>query len=127
MNKTYKIVDPIYSTDIVLVIGSREYLKKVSAKKFKLELSTNPTSAGICFFVEGDNGRTYNLIWFAKNDWLIKDYGIIAHECLHAAMRGLESIDFKLDYDNQEPLVYYFEFIYQSVLKKLHFKKGKKK
>jgi len=31
---------------------------------------------------------------------------IITHESIHAAMDILEYIDFKLDYDNQEPLTY---------------------
>lgn len=73
-----------------------------------------PLKDGYCIELNQKNGNGI-IIWIRKMPKK-KMIGVLAHECVHAALWCLKARGFVLDYDNDEPLTYLVEAIMRKAL-----------
>lgn len=68
---------------------------------------------GRCFECRNNDHSIY-IIWTRKKT----DYGSLMHECIHAAGMALDQRGWKYDADNDEPLTYLAQTIFEQAVKK---------
>lgn len=98
--------DDVYCADIYVYIGcSYEDLKRDISKD--VELSVDGDENNIVGAVWEFLDSSGFLVWVKEED----DFGTIIHESLHLALKIFNSRYIKMDYNNQEPFVYYATYI----------------
>ncbi len=130
----FEIEDRIYNVPILVVFGDYDYNQKILKSRLGFEDEGQKYSGGEAGIIERqeiNNGKiTKSLfsatIWIPELTFTIDNYGAIAHEVLHVALHNLKKVGFNLDYENQEPLNYYFEYLYKQIIDKC-FKQYKKR
>ena len=133
-NKNFKVTvrDLIYNFDLTVCVGDYDYYQKYVENNHGIEPEeqTNWGGESQVIISESVNNKTNNIkvesiIWLPVLNFVTSNYATIAHEILHIAINVFKHVGIKLDYDNQEPLNYYFDYLFESTLKEL-LKKYKK-
>lgn len=119
-NFYFEVDDPIYNVPLIFIVGSKEYYKNVVVKKLKYEWVNSINCGGESMLVfDEQKGEANTIVWIPRLNFSISNYSTIAHEILHATFHTLKMIGIKLDYENQEPINYYFDFLFDGCLAKL--------
>jgi len=125
-NFNFAVKDEIYSIPLHIIVGDFAYYKKIVEQKFDCEMNAEQTNhGGETMMLDGEGGVMI-VVWFPRLDFTIENYGTIAHELLHAAFQASRLVGIKFDYENQEPIVYYFEYLFKKAIERL-FKEYRKK
>lgn len=99
--KSFKI--PIYF-GVVTVVQTSD--KEAVKKRFKIDCYDNNP----CIY---SRSNYYFTIIFPESNTI--DINAIAHECVHLTNYRLKSIDYKFDYDNDEPYAYLLGYLCQTI------------
>lgn len=115
----------MYNFDLVLIVGDKQYYENYCKSWLKLKDETKSDNQGGETFLMEKNKIPYSVVWLPKIDFTSTNYGVLGHELLHVALNVMKFIGFKFDYDNTEPINYYFEYLYTETLWRLvrHLKK----
>jgi len=106
----------MYQCDIVLCFnGTKREMGGYIKRRFNL-LGEEPKKGGEFFRITGNDGSIRYLIYMEKFDWLIKEYGLLAHEVMHLTHRVLDDLGFTLTDSSVEAYCYYFQVIYQECI-----------
>jgi|SRR5262245_20874147 len=65
------------------------------------------------------SGQEYPVIWIKDFHWRTADYGILAHEVLHATLQELRHRGLTDSRDSEEAYCYLFGYFYTEILKQL--------
>ena len=118
--KFYRIGDPLYKQNFTLCIGAAPAAKKYFSKVYNIQAPKAGQDA-ICVTLErGEESRSF--IWVKG-----PNMGSLAHECLHRAIEVLDYCGVKLDPHNDEPLTYYFSYIFEQCYEVLYSSYKKEK
>jgi hypothetical protein len=116
-NKSFKIFIDIYNINIILYVGDYDwYQNKIAKMGVAKEEQVNYGGES---FVADFEGINISVIWMPEITFTCENYSILAHEVLHISFRNMQSIGFKFDYDNTEPINYLFGGIYEKILRRL--------
>jgi len=118
--KTKKIKDPLYDRDITLVYECEHeaFLQYVEKKHKHLKLDRYFTYAEH-ISVSSDDSWVRHYIWIKRNDFYIKDYGIIIHEVFHCVRDCFDEIGLGITESTNEAFAYYQEYIFEQILSEL--------
>ena len=125
--KVKKIKDPIYNRDITLVYecDKEEFLQYVEKKHKNLKLERYFTYAEH-IGISSETTWVRHYLWIKRNDFYIKDYGIIIHEVFHCVRDCFDEIGMKINEKTNEAFAYYQEYIFEQVLTALLVKTKEK-
>ena len=114
-----EIVSELYGLKTVLIVGSYKDYQDYINKRFGLnEDSKQKFYGGETQTLE--NSKEYlSVIWLPRFNSYVDSYGTLAHECLHVAIRAMDRLGIPIKEDNQEPIAYYFEFLFTELLSRL--------
>lgn len=119
-NKTFKLIDHIYHSDILVVIGEYEYLKKVLAKK-GIDVGKNNKD----FYAEtgeiwekSNNSLSGYYIRIPKIDFTNLNYSTIVHELTHLTYWILDRVGVEHNAANHESFAYLLEMFFSQFLTK---------
>jgi len=118
-NKTFIVKDNIYNFDLIIIIGDEEFYHKHLKNKYKLDMGKQQKNKGGESFVMKYNDKIGSVVWMPRLNFTSVNYGILGHELLHIALNVMQKIGFKFNYNNTEPLNYYFEYLMTETLWKL--------
>lgn len=118
-NFNFPIEDEMYSIPFHIIVGDKEYYKKIIEKKFDCRMEVSDNQGGETMVLDSKDGGIIITIWFPRLDFTISNHGVIAHELLHATFQASRMIGIKFDFENQEPIVYYFEYLFERTTEKL--------
>jgi hypothetical protein len=111
----YSIFEPLYGASIEVFIGykSTQDVEDYFRRKYKdrwTEVEMKECWAGYTFDFTVDK-LTYYVIALNKK----RDFWTLTHEVLHLALRIMRDRGVKLDYNNQEPLAYFVDFLNKKI------------
>lgn len=122
--KVYRWGCDVYNSSVTLCIGRSaefgEYLKK---KCHCHDYEATPNHAGETLVLKDSRtGEDYSpIIWMPAMDFTTEQYGTLAHECFHAAIKILHVRGIHAFEDGKEEVTaYLFGAIYEAFLKQLH-------
>jgi len=119
-NFHFKVNDPIYNVPLIFIVGDKEYYKKHMKNKLDCDYEESQSMGGeTILIVDEKEGSANTIVWIPRLNFSIGNYSTIAHEVLHATFQTLNMIGVKLDYNNQEPINYYFDYLFGECLDKL--------
>lgn len=104
---TYKKIRvDVYNSD-VWVAADRETAERIAWNKLGVNVSDADFEAnGFCAY-----SKAGDMIWLPPN----ASYGVIAHECAHAALNICHRRGISIDTGNQEPFTYLIGFLVNRV------------
>lgn len=119
-NKTFYLDDKIYGSCINVVIGNYRYFNSHMKNKYnvKIEEEIINTQDGTTILLDSRN----IIIYIKKIDNSIQSYTTISHEVLHATLDTLQQVGIVLDYENQEVITFFHDYLFRQFLEKI---KGK--
>jgi len=117
-NTIIKLKDEIYFSDIRVIIGEYSYYQKYCKSLGLEEVKQENYGGEMQQLTNTETGDHAFLVWFPYIDFTSVSYGIITHEFIHVVLRIFETVGIKLDFDNQEPLAYYMEYLITQFLQK---------
>ena len=113
----YKINDTMYQRDIALCFnGTQKEMGGYIKRRFNL-LGESPTSEGEFSKITGNDGSKSYLIYIESFNWLVKEYGLLAHEVVHCVHRILKDLGFTLTDSSVEAYCYYYQRIFQECIR----------
>lgn len=116
MYYTKKIKIPIYLGDLVI---------HITDSKTKASEIAGSEQYDVFAFQIRNNHEHYHIVLNPEHPTANITYGIIAHECTHAALTLFQRRGIHPDVENQEPLAYMIEWFVDQVVTFMH-KKGYK-
>jgi len=127
--KVFKITDPIYYTDLYIMVGDSEEAENYILRKHGCKVEIK----GMLHYMEtfniiSDDGVWINYLWMSE--WANNTDNICAlgHEMVHVMCSSFERVGIKIDNKNSEPAAYYFDLMFGEALIKLaEFGWGNKK
>ena len=112
-----KIAEPVFTTEIYLLVGDKEHCNKWLQKKYDIAdiLDEKSTFASTCDIVS-DTGRMTQAMWFsplaAKRKFRIST---LTHESLHATINVMEHSGILLTKNTHEPYCFLLGWIAEEV------------
>lgn len=103
---------PLYDQTLIITNDFEKLLKHL-ARKYKIIWDYDPVGqAGfVTKFENPDTGASLIILCS------INDLQTITHECVHAAWGVLETVGIEVSFENQEPLAYLTDWIFQATIK----------
>lgn len=107
-----KINIPIYDSQVNVYIGNiLDNLKKINSK-FNINVEVSENIEGMAINLESNQG-TLHMLLIEKDCRL----NTLVHECLHVAWDILDDKGVMCSVDNQEPLAYLTDYIFDKTVK----------
>lgn len=125
-NTIIRLNDEIYYADIRVIIGEYAYYQKYCVSLGLEEIKQENYGGEMQQLTNTETGDYAFLVWFPHIDFTSINYGVITHEFIHLVFRVFQTVGIKLDFENQEPLAYYMEYLITQFLQKA-VKRYKKK
>jgi len=123
----YRVNDSMFHEDIALVFNcTRNEMEGYIRKRFGLH-NQRPKKEGEFSKISGSDGSTAYLIFLERFNFLIEEYGLLAHEVMHCVYRILSDLGMYLDDSSVEAYCYYYQNIYQDCIAGIRDKLNKKK
>lgn len=101
----------MYGICLSLVIGTWDEFMTYRLKKHKIAKSESKFHGGQCQFIRSKAGYAHLIIWIPHYKGTINELTNLSHECTHAAMYILETINIKISFSNHEAFAYLQEHI----------------
>lgn len=95
-----------------IMIGERESAIRYLKRKYKVNFL--PIHRGTFFMLEKD-GKSLFFIWMEKFDWSIPYQSLMAHELIHFTFSAFEKAGINVQESKQEPLAYYYDYIFEKI------------
>ena len=114
-----EIVSELYGLKTVLIIGSYKSYQDYINKRFGLNDEVEQKYFGGETQTLESSKEYVSVIWLPRFNASVDSYGTLAHECLHVAIRAMDRLGIPIREDNQEPIAYYFEFLFTELLSRL--------
>ena len=112
-----KWIDPVYTTEIYLLLGDRQKYGKWCKRMF------NDDDVNKLFIAEafgaGNGQRKMFGVWF--EEWKFKQMYLttLVHETMHLTHRIFDYVGIRADATNSEPWAYFQEYLFQEMLNRL--------
>lgn len=118
MKKAYHLLENnIYNTPLTIFIGSYKECEAYLHRVYGLDKQEQRYYGGYSQILTNLNtGEVRSFIWMPKYNHMISDIGTLSHECLHIAMRTLESCNTPVSHNNHEALAYLHNYILEHSL-----------
>lgn len=111
----------------MLIVGGYKSYQDHINKRFGLDDKSEQMNFGGETQTLENSEEYVSVIWMPRFDNSVDSYGTLAHECLHVAIRAMDRLGIPITEDNQEPIAYYFEFLFKELLSELIKKLKSKK
>lgn len=113
MHHEKEIQIPIYGGKLMIhITNSKKVASKIAGQK----------QYDVFAFHIRNNHEHYHIVLNPEHPKAEITYGVIAHECTHAALTLFKSRGIHPDVENQEPLAYMIEWLVDQVVKFMHEK-----
>jgi hypothetical protein len=120
--KVHLYVDECWKQGFYFLIGwSDAAFARFMKRNFNHDIEGTHTTDGATYWLETEDGASTILIW-TRNKAGALFYEVLAHECVHAAVRCLDTRGVKLDPSNDEPLAYLVSTLMRKALALLNKK-----
>ena len=100
-----------YSVNVL--IGNIKHVEEYSKHIEPKNDYDYPDAQGYC--LDGDNGV---IIWIPKFPKTPIEYAVLCHECVHAAVRMLDTVDVPITKETDEVLAYTVDYLVSEILEK---------
>lgn len=125
-----KINDELYKEHFHVFVGDR---KRMAAKIKKLmagddfptkqindladDIGDASDNAGeFIWLTNNKTNQVLRILWFRELEWYTHNYATVAHECMHATFKLMDSRGVKFDTFNDEPFTYHHTWLMSRVL-----------
>ena len=127
--QSFFVEDPIYNIVLYFVIGSHQYFMNQANKVFGLPFAERDSDGelSILHMQNADGETTKAFVLWINNDDLTTMQSILVHELGHFVISAFEYIGIKIDPQNQEPFTYYYQMIFDNIMKTLNKKTASRK
>ena len=122
---SWRIRDPIYNRGFSVRCCNADAINRHMRRLDLDSRPVRPQAKATTFLTRDDESGDYWItIWFRvrsvkkMNELRSGDAqptGSILHECLHAALWGLDEVGVHIAHDNHEPVTYYAQWLFQQV------------
>lgn len=112
--------EPIYFSDIRIIIGTKEEFSGYMWDHYKVRQELGSDASGYSNYLDNVmSGSTHYFVWLSEWRNTLFDYEVLAHEMFHIMCHIFAHLGIRVDNTNSEPAAYFLGYIFGNAIEKI--------